>query len=328
MIWDCSFHNILYIKLRFEIYKGGALEKIVKASQLEINELRHSVEQLKIMHIGVDPQGDGSTINQQCGPNEPGEHEVNFLVKQKFPITKSFNVQIGFGANIRDITISWKGKFSSPKDLHSGADNVSLIRDKRSIGLFPGADLRLWWSANYVLPEISGNVFRSLIAAECGPNEPGGHEVNFLVKQQFPITKSFNVQIGFGANIRDITISWKGKFSSPKDLHSGADNVSLIRDKRSIGLFPGTDLRLWWSANYVLPEISGNISDQNASPKRKLLKKDKSCDKSNLHLLDDYEDEITFGKTSFSTKRKVTIIEDDCDSDGDITNKRNDVSSE
>ncbi|KAM7277314.1 hypothetical protein ACFE04_019180 [Oxalis oulophora] len=44
-----------------------------------------------------------------------------------FPITKSFNVQIGFGANIRDKTITWKGKFSSPKDMHSGADNVSLI---------------------------------------------------------------------------------------------------------------------------------------------------------------------------------------------------------
>ncbi|KAM7275718.1 hypothetical protein ACFE04_017584 [Oxalis oulophora] len=37
------------------------------------------------------------------------------------------NVQIGFGANIRDKTITWKGKFSSPKDMHSGADNVSLI---------------------------------------------------------------------------------------------------------------------------------------------------------------------------------------------------------
>ncbi|KAM7260589.1 hypothetical protein ACFE04_011262 [Oxalis oulophora] len=77
------------------------------------------------------------------------------------PITNNskINWRIGFGANIRDRTISWKGKFSSPKDLHSGVDNVSLIRDKRSIGLFPGADLRLWWSANYVLPEISGNVF-------------------------------------------------------------------------------------------------------------------------------------------------------------------------
>ncbi|KAM7275794.1 hypothetical protein ACFE04_017660 [Oxalis oulophora] len=96
---------------------------------------------------------------------EPGEHEVSFLLKQQFPITNSLNVQIGFGANIKDRTITWKGKFSSPKDLHSGVDNVSLIRDKRSIGLFPGADLRLWWSANYVLPEISGNVFRSLIAA-------------------------------------------------------------------------------------------------------------------------------------------------------------------
>ncbi|KAM7260564.1 hypothetical protein ACFE04_011237 [Oxalis oulophora] len=79
------------------------------------------------------------------------------------------NVWIGFGANIRDITISWKGKFSSPKDLHSGADNVSLIRDKRLIGLFPGADLRLWWSANYVLPEMSGNVE----VAENGLREAG-----------------------------------------------------------------------------------------------------------------------------------------------------------
>ncbi|KAM7250785.1 hypothetical protein ACFE04_022668 [Oxalis oulophora] len=67
------------------------------------------------------------------------------------------------------------------------------------------------------------------------------------------------------------------------------------------------------------------ISDQNASPRRKLLKKEKSCDKSNLHLLDDYEDEITFANTSFSTKRKVTMIEDD--SDSDITNNRNVVSS-
>ncbi|KAM7268961.1 hypothetical protein ACFE04_024458 [Oxalis oulophora] len=144
-----------------------------------------------------------------------------------------------------------------------------------------------------------------------------------------------NVQIGFGANIRDKTITWKGKFSSPKDMHSGADNVSLILAITrcindcvgliiSFSLFHTVKLqRRGLDREVALLICSGSswwLTDLGHN-------KDKSCDKSNLHLLDDYEDEITFAKTSFSTKRKVTMIEDDCDSDGDITNNGNDVSS-
>ncbi|KAM7258709.1 hypothetical protein ACFE04_014450 [Oxalis oulophora] len=107
------------------------------------------------MHIGVDQVELPNVILQSTSKaNVEEPPELVFLLEQEsevyhftpteklkrppvafpknrdsglFPITKSFNVQIGFGANIRDKTITWKGKFSSPKDMHSGADNVSLI---------------------------------------------------------------------------------------------------------------------------------------------------------------------------------------------------------
>lgn len=40
----------------------------------------------------------------------------------------------------------------------------------------------------------------------------------------------------------------------------GGDGISRFRNKTSVGLFPGLDFRFGWRADYVLPEITGQVS--------------------------------------------------------------------
>ena len=61
------------------------------------------------------------------------------------------------------------------------------------------------------------------------------------------------VQVGIGHSFLHNTIGWKWKLSTCL----GGDGVSQIRNKTSVGLFPGFDLRIGWRAEYILPEIHG-----------------------------------------------------------------------
>ncbi|MQL73659.1 hypothetical protein Taro_006008 [Colocasia esculenta] len=84
---------------------------------------------------------------------EPIHGDIRVLSK-KIPITKYLNLQVGVGHNYHLNAIGWKWKLSTCL----GGDGVSQIRNKTSIGLFPGFDLRIGWKAEYILPEIHGSV--------------------------------------------------------------------------------------------------------------------------------------------------------------------------
>ncbi|KAL9325824.1 hypothetical protein ACSQ67_006469 [Phaseolus vulgaris] len=84
---------------------------------------------------------------------EPLHHDVRVLSK-KIPITKFLNLQVGIGHNFQMHATGWKWKLTTCL----GGDGISRIRNKTSVGLFPGFDLRFGWRADYVLPEITGQV--------------------------------------------------------------------------------------------------------------------------------------------------------------------------
>ncbi|QCD80229.1 hypothetical protein DEO72_LG2g550 [Vigna unguiculata] len=95
---------------------------------------------------------------------EPLHHDVRVLSK-KIPITKFLNLQVGIGHNFQMHATGWKWKLTTCL----GGDGVSRIRNKTSVGLFPGFDLRFGWRADYVLPEITGQVF---VILALGTDEP------------------------------------------------------------------------------------------------------------------------------------------------------------
>ncbi|XP_077236347.1 OBP3-responsive protein 4 (ORG4) [Tasmannia lanceolata] len=82
---------------------------------------------------------------------EPIQGDIRLLSK-KIRLNKYLNLQVGIGHNYHHNAIGWKWKLSTCL----GGDGVSQIRNKTSIGLFPGFDLRFGWRAEYVLPEIHG----------------------------------------------------------------------------------------------------------------------------------------------------------------------------
>jgi hypothetical protein len=62
-----------------------------------------------------------------------------------------------------------------------------------------------------------------------------------------------NVQVGIGHSFQLKATGWKWKLTTC----FGGDGISRIRNKTSLGLFPGMDLRFAWRADYVLPELTG-----------------------------------------------------------------------
>ncbi|XP_019102912.1 uncharacterized protein LOC104883462 isoform X2 [Beta vulgaris subsp. vulgaris] len=82
---------------------------------------------------------------------EPIHHDVR-IVSKKIPLTKFVNLQVGVGHSFSLGATGWKWKLTSCL----GGDNVSRIRNKTSVGLCDGVDLRFGWRADYVLPEITG----------------------------------------------------------------------------------------------------------------------------------------------------------------------------
>ncbi|KAK9948094.1 hypothetical protein M0R45_003682 [Rubus argutus] len=82
---------------------------------------------------------------------EPIRQDIRVLSK-KIPLTKFLNLQVGIGHNFQMNAIGWKWKLTTC----FGGDGISRIRNKTSLGVCPGVDLRFGWRADYVLPEITG----------------------------------------------------------------------------------------------------------------------------------------------------------------------------
>ncbi|XP_020083370.1 uncharacterized protein LOC109706790 isoform X2 [Ananas comosus] len=99
-------------------------------------------------------------------PNEPASIDelfnINFVPSELFfkfrkeieGLRVGVNFEVGIGHSFQMNATGWKWKLSTS----FGGDGVSQIRNKTSIGLFPGFDLRIGWRAEYVLPEIHGAV--------------------------------------------------------------------------------------------------------------------------------------------------------------------------
>lgn len=64
------------------------------------------------------------------------------------------------------------------------------------------------------------------------------------------------MQVGVGHSFQSHATGWKWKLTTCL----GGDGVSRIRNKTSLGLCPGVDFRFGWRADYVLPEITGQVT--------------------------------------------------------------------
>ncbi|KAG0476539.1 hypothetical protein HPP92_013380 [Vanilla planifolia] len=84
---------------------------------------------------------------------EPIHGDIRLLSK-KIPVAKYLNLQVGIGHNFHTNSTGWKWKLSTCL----GGDGFSQIRNKSTINLFPGFDVRIAWRAEYILPQIQGAV--------------------------------------------------------------------------------------------------------------------------------------------------------------------------
>ncbi|CAM8941961.1 hypothetical protein QQ045_013332 [Rhodiola kirilowii] len=84
--------------------------------------------------------------------------------------------------------------------------------------------------------------------------EPIGCDIRLLSKK-IPVTKFLNLQVGIGHNFQMNATGWKWKLSTC----FGGDGISRIRNKNTVNLGPGVDLRFAWRADYVLPEVTGAL---------------------------------------------------------------------
>lgn len=69
------------------------------------------------------------------------------------------------------------------------------------------------------------------------------------------------MQVGVGHNFQMNAIGWKWKLTSCL----GGDGVSRIRNKTTLGLSPGIDFRFGWRADFVLPEVTGQVKNLHTS---------------------------------------------------------------
>ncbi|XP_074560363.1 uncharacterized protein LOC141816486 [Curcuma longa] len=84
---------------------------------------------------------------------EPLHGDIQLLSK-KMPLTKYLNLQIGVCHSFHSNATGWKWNLSTCL----GKDGVGHIRNKASLGLCRGVDLRIGWRADYIPPEIQGEV--------------------------------------------------------------------------------------------------------------------------------------------------------------------------
>ncbi|KAH7655423.1 hypothetical protein IHE45_18G009400 [Dioscorea alata] len=64
-----------------------------------------------------------------------------------------------------------------------------------------------------------------------------------------------NLEVGIGHNFHHNLTGWKWKISTCL----GGDGISQFRNKSSVSLFPGFDLRIGYRAEYILPDIHGAV---------------------------------------------------------------------
>ncbi|XP_020692402.1 uncharacterized protein LOC110106755 isoform X2 [Dendrobium catenatum] len=64
-----------------------------------------------------------------------------------------------------------------------------------------------------------------------------------------------NLEVGVGHNFHTNATGWKWKLSTSL----GGDGISQIRNKTSVSLFPGFDVRIGWRAEYIFPQIQGAV---------------------------------------------------------------------
>ncbi|CAJ2649959.1 uncharacterized protein LOC123906297 [Trifolium pratense] len=131
----------LFLKFRKEI-QGVRLALNMEIYNAPINEC-----QAKLIFKPLTPEWKWKFIY------EPIQHDVRILSK-KIPITKFLNLQVGVGHSFKMHATGWKWKLTTCL----GGDNVSRVRNKTSVGVFPGFDLRFGWRAEYVLPELTGGL--------------------------------------------------------------------------------------------------------------------------------------------------------------------------
>lgn len=144
--WD-ELYNInlvpseLFVKFRKEV-EGFRLGVNLEFYNAPMNDF-----QTKMVLKPLSPQKRWKFIY------EPIHQDVRLLSK-KIPLTKFLNLQVGIGHNFSLNATGWKWKLSTCL----GGDGISQIRNKTSLGVCEGVDLRFGWKADYVLPEFSGAV--------------------------------------------------------------------------------------------------------------------------------------------------------------------------
>ncbi|XP_041009209.1 uncharacterized protein LOC121253276 isoform X2 [Juglans microcarpa x Juglans regia] len=86
------------------------------------------------------------------------EYQAKLVLKPLSPdrrwkfIYEPIHQDVGIGHSFQLKATGWKWKLTTC----FGGDGISRIRNKTTLGLFPGMDLRFGWRADYVLPEITG----------------------------------------------------------------------------------------------------------------------------------------------------------------------------
>ncbi|CAI0387826.1 unnamed protein product [Linum tenue] len=68
---------------------------------------------------------------------KPIRQEIRIQSK-KIPLTKFLNIQVGIGHNFKTNALAWQWKLNTCL----GGDGISRIRNKTTLGLFPGLDFR------------------------------------------------------------------------------------------------------------------------------------------------------------------------------------------
>ncbi|KAJ6923140.1 hypothetical protein NC652_016711 [Populus alba x Populus x berolinensis] len=125
-------------------------------------------KEIEGIRVGVNLEFYNAPINEFQGkivlkPSSPEQrwkftyepiHQDVRIISKKIPVTKFLNLQVGIGHNFQLHSTGWNWKLATCL----GGDGISRIQNKTSFGLFPGMDLRFGWRADYVIPEITGQV--------------------------------------------------------------------------------------------------------------------------------------------------------------------------
>ena len=90
-------------------------------------------------------------LNLQVQSSSPPLKSFPFaLLVVDLAVFKLLQVGVGHSFGLNSTGLNWK------LSTCLGGDGLSRIRNKTSLGLCPGVDLRFAWKADYVLPEFDG----------------------------------------------------------------------------------------------------------------------------------------------------------------------------